>query len=474
MKSEAMQEDDPFQPISVEPDANCAFWSETGHRLCFGFRYFWEQNGGLANFGYPLSEEFDERNAPPPAGDGELHTVQYFERNRFEYHPEYAGTQFEVLLGLLGTEYLLAHGAPDLALVPEDPNLPPPDRISSAFHGPHIGYGFNAFMRGDEEPDRPYFNQRTLDLTHDAGFDWVHFQIQWSQFEVSPGTYDPRGLDRIVQQTHDNGTKLLVSVVGPSPEWLGAGGAIPEDVSSYENLMRFMAERYAGRVHSWEIWNEQNLASNAGGNVEVAPYVNLLKAGYRGVKAGNPNAIVLFGALTPNGIDDPSIAVDDVLFLERAYAWNDGEIRDYFDVLGAHPGSNNNPPDTMWPDNPGPGEWTTHGSFYFRRVEQLRQVMVDNGDSGKQIWLTEFGWTTANHEAGYEYGAENSEAEQADYLVRAFEIARSEWPWMGVMFVWQLNYAIITPEHDEKYPWGVLTDDWTPRPSYEALKEMQK
>ena len=57
-------------------------------------------------FGYPLSEEVQEKNA----ADGRTYTVQYLERNRLEYHPEYKGTENEVLLGLLGTEYLAKQG----------------------------------------------------------------------------------------------------------------------------------------------------------------------------------------------------------------------------------------------------------------------------------------------------------------------------------------------------------------------------
>ncbi|MFN8540386.1 MAG: hypothetical protein U0232_23275 [Thermomicrobiales bacterium] len=49
-------------------------------------------------FGYPLTEEFTEVN---PA-DGKSYTVQYFERARFEHHPEYGGTDYEVLLGTWG------------------------------------------------------------------------------------------------------------------------------------------------------------------------------------------------------------------------------------------------------------------------------------------------------------------------------------------------------------------------------------
>ena len=67
---------------------------------------FWQANGGLAVFGYPLSEEFHETSPI----DGKVYTVQYFERNRFEYHPEFAGTPNEVLLGLLGVDSLRARG----------------------------------------------------------------------------------------------------------------------------------------------------------------------------------------------------------------------------------------------------------------------------------------------------------------------------------------------------------------------------
>lgn len=83
----------PFQPVSARTDANCTFYPQTGHRLCSGFRDYWERNGGLAIFGYPISEEFQENGF----------TVQYFERQRFEYHPENP-PQWSVLGGLLGQQ----------------------------------------------------------------------------------------------------------------------------------------------------------------------------------------------------------------------------------------------------------------------------------------------------------------------------------------------------------------------------------
>ncbi|MDQ5823709.1 MAG: S8 family peptidase [Chloroflexota bacterium] len=76
------------------------YFPEVGHTLRGAFLRFWQQNGGLPIFGYPLSEEFQEVSAI----DGKTYTVQYFERNRFEHHPEFRGTRNEVLMGLLGVE----------------------------------------------------------------------------------------------------------------------------------------------------------------------------------------------------------------------------------------------------------------------------------------------------------------------------------------------------------------------------------
>jgi len=72
---------------------------ETGKRLGGRFLQYWQTHGGLPQQGYPISDEFMERSDL----DGKNYLVQYFERAVFEYHPENAGTQYEVLLSQLGT-----------------------------------------------------------------------------------------------------------------------------------------------------------------------------------------------------------------------------------------------------------------------------------------------------------------------------------------------------------------------------------
>jgi hypothetical protein len=86
----------------VENTADKWYFAETGHIVKQAFLRYWQSQGGLATFGYPISEELPEiSNA-----DGKVYTVQYFERARFEWHPTFAGTPDEVQLGLIGKQAL--------------------------------------------------------------------------------------------------------------------------------------------------------------------------------------------------------------------------------------------------------------------------------------------------------------------------------------------------------------------------------
>lgn len=81
-------------------DNNDVWFSKTGHSLSWGFKAFWERSGGLLVFGYPVTEEYRELNRDT----GKYLTAQYFERQRFEWHPENTGGPYEVHLGRLGAE----------------------------------------------------------------------------------------------------------------------------------------------------------------------------------------------------------------------------------------------------------------------------------------------------------------------------------------------------------------------------------
>ncbi|MDQ2806505.1 MAG: CAP domain-containing protein [Chloroflexota bacterium] len=87
----------PRRAAAAPLDGNSAVlnFPATGHAVkTAGFVNFFQAYGGVPTFGYPLAEETWE--------NGRL--VQYFERQRFELHPENAGSPYEVLLGRLGAE----------------------------------------------------------------------------------------------------------------------------------------------------------------------------------------------------------------------------------------------------------------------------------------------------------------------------------------------------------------------------------
>ncbi len=85
------------------------FFPETGHLVSGPFLAQWQQGDGVRNYGYPISEALQEVSPT----DGRAYLVQYFQRARFEYHPENIGTPYEVLLGMLGRQlYAERYSAP--------------------------------------------------------------------------------------------------------------------------------------------------------------------------------------------------------------------------------------------------------------------------------------------------------------------------------------------------------------------------
>ncbi|HUP27643.1 MAG TPA: hypothetical protein VM409_04345 [Chloroflexia bacterium] len=105
--SSSRQSQDAFKAVS-NPGGGLTWFSQTGHTLGDStvggkaIASYWTRLGGLKQFGYPISQPFAEVSKD----DGKTYLVQYFERQRFEYHPENTGTQYEVLLGRLGAEQM--------------------------------------------------------------------------------------------------------------------------------------------------------------------------------------------------------------------------------------------------------------------------------------------------------------------------------------------------------------------------------
>lgn len=322
---------------------------------------------------------------------------------------------------------------------------------------------------------------RVMQLTQNAGFDWVRQQIYWRDIEdPENGIWAWDEIDQIVEAVNAYDRKLLVNVVR-SPTFYSATNGLPDDPNSFANFMAVLTERYKGRIHAYEIWNEPNLAHETGGTIrpaDVGRYVEMLKLAYQRIKAIDPAALVLAAASSSTGVTNESIALSDEDFYRAMYTYNDGEARNYFDVQAVHPGGSANPPDTMWPDNPSTAQgWTDHPTFYFRHVENVRRWMEQYGMADKEIWITEYGWATANNTPGYEFGNQVSFEQQAEYITGAIRRAYELYPWVGNMFLWNMNFAVTKAENGldtmhEQASFGILNPDWSPRPSYLAVQQL--
>src|SRR6266568_2469135 len=256
-----------------------------------------------------------------------------------------------------------------------------------------FGYGFQVQLWHYDSVAR----SNVIGDVSQAGFNWMKQQIDWQEVEVSPGQYDFSQLDKLVGDGSAAGLNIMLSFFhAPAFYRSDTSGLMPADPSTFGTFMQAVASRYPGQIQAYELWNEENLDREAGpGNVDPTTYLPILEAGYAGVKAGDPTAMVLLGAPSPTGANIPGAVIDDLSYLQQLYAINGGEVIGYFDALSAHPSGFSNPPDCT-PATPQcslSGGFNSDDSFFaFTRISEYRDVMVQNGDGAKPIWLTEFGY----------------------------------------------------------------------------------
>lgn len=403
--------------------------------------------------------------------------MQCFERRCLTYTPA-NDPAFQVEMGNVGQHYLVwRYGSPKMPS-----SEPINDPVVSPWKVKNLSYGINAHYYYQDQ-------EQVTSQVKDLGARWVRQQITWSDIEDANRTdsnrYNWAEVDKFVNNLYSNNIHIILSPIGTPKQYKTGNSGLPDadKMNKFGEFMYELTHRYRGRVDAYEIWNEANLARESGAPINVRRFFSMMQKGYNATKEGDPGAWVIFGALSPTETNDINVALPDTEFLRQLYSIENGEIRKYFDAMGMHPGGQLNPPDTLWPNQPGPGpEWQKSPEFYFRRIEQLRQIMEQNGESKKQVWLTEFGWSSdSNPQEGYEYAKLNSEAQQAQYIQRAYQKAQAEYPWMGVMALWNLNFSLPTVtnprpngKNDEKLGFAILRRDGTKRPAFAAYQALAK
>ncbi|MCZ2094792.1 MAG: LysM peptidoglycan-binding domain-containing protein [Anaerolineae bacterium] len=362
---------------------------------------------------------------------------------------------------------------PTVAAQPEVEAFPTASAIQNLAQNVGFAYGVQVHLPNQD-------TAAVMENVTALGVGWVKQVIDWSLYEAAQGAIDWTPLDEMVGAMDAAGLNILLTVTN-APAWAretGEEAGPPADPQTYAAFAGALAQRYAGVVDAYEIWDSPNLrrAWNTPRGISAADYVALLQAAYSAIKLVDPAAVVVTGGLAPTGFNDGVNAVDDRVYLRQMY---EAGVAQWADAIGAHPNGWANPPDSTCCRNnrPAVAAWDDHPSFFFKdTLSDYRAIMVEKLDSGTYIWATEFGWgsndglnVTPVEALGFvEYTTLD---EQAQYVVRGFELGR-ELGYVGPMFLYNLNFCSVVGQTGEQCLFSLLDPAGNPRPAYFAVENM--
>ena len=303
-----------------------------------------------------------------------------------------------------------------------------------------ISTGFSILYAGD--------NRLAKDLARSENFgaDQLRLDISWAIIEPEPGVYDWTLTDRLLGSTKAKGINVL-GVIGFAPEWShNPDRSVKPDL--FAEFVDLAAQRYAGKVAAWEIWNEPNQTRSWLAKPDPRAYARLFEAASAPIRTHDPKAKILMGSLAP-AVDDPDgIEISPITFLKGVY---EAKIdRSSYDVVSVHPFS--------YPALPsGDEEWNT-----FNRLPDIYRVVKRNGDGKKPLWLTEYGARTGTSSRSV------SLKRQTRLMIDAYRETK-KLPFVQALFFYSLRDASPNVKEPEDN-FGILKFNGRPKPAYKALR----
>lgn len=322
-----------------------------------------------------------------------------------------------------------------------------------------------------------YPPDRVLDRAVEAGASVVRIDVHWDWLEwTGPGAerWDPGQVQRLnafLDAAHRRNLRVL-AVVTDTPCWASSDPtkacesaqprydfrAPPSDPRDFAGFLMRLVTRYRGRIQYWEIWNEPNLPQ-FWTHPDPVVYTGLLRAAYPAIKASDPTAVVLAGALAP--VEPGAPGVDTLGFVDAMYR---AGARGFFDGLSFHPYTNGQSPTADQPGLP------VHS--FARSVPALHLAMLRAGDS-RPIWLTESGWPTTPSCAACGSGRSfTSEADQATFLAEEIRLVRG-WDYVQGL-VWYEMFDRGTSAGNAEDHFGLFRHDLSPKPAVSVFRALSR
>jgi hypothetical protein len=343
------------------------------------------------------------------------------------------------------------------------------------------------------------------------GVKYVRMDFRWSEFEASrDAAYTYSKYDQFVAWSKTYGIEIIAVPLG-FPSWISTtdvtvpplGPAFDDLVTRWGMFISKIVAHYKGSINYFEIWNEPNVPqfwtdpdathTSDGGNhgPGTAKYVRLLNESYVQAKTVNPNCKIVSAGIG-----------NDIVYLTEMYQNNA-----QFDLVGIHPYFTHSPTKNYDVDYINP----YNNPYSFGKIQNMRDIMVANGDSAKNILITEIGiddqhcpvhsgtcsisgyytkdtcetaggtWTP-----GWAPEGHTTQEMQADRLTRIFQKTLQEYPYVAGIMWYQLkdthkpfssvpvtdsNWGLfrMNGSWDPDYPNVV---DYTPRLMYYAYKNV--
>lgn len=312
--------------------------------------------------------------------------------------------------------------------------------------------------------------KRSIDLAHAAGARWVSLSASWEALEPQPEGYLVPGTtgaaawaDLADRLAYAKARGMSVELrLNNAPAWAsGREGRsddppTPQNAGAYGEFLADLATRLGPYIDAYTPWNEPNL-SHFWNPVSPEAYTAVQKVAYASIKPADPSATVLSAAIVGR-YNETNTGYG---YLRRAYqaglagsvdaiAWN------------GYPGGE--------PESPGPVEGgvpsasTLPGQLYLRDL-------INQFDPGRKVWIMETGWSTCVR-CNVSGANSATEAQQADYVRRAFEYRRRYLADVTERIFWYQ----LRDEGSDPNNWfhrqGVVRRDFSPKPAYSAFRSM--